>query len=132
MHPIQGVDSRSAILLYGVGHCDSPGRSSIDGDKHWGLSFVAQSYRFGIEDASLRGVPAFLDGTVAAAVNAAIERLRLGWTYTNTLNRTFSLPPIFDAVDGVRLAAGSGAQAIAGDTVTLSLNLRVGFQRVQR
>lgn len=89
----------------------------------------ALEFRFALEEADIRGLPALIDSTIVKAVNAALWAKPLTWNFTETLTRTVKLPEMFDEVEALKIEVGWGKKRLSADALVLVVSFKLGFVR---
>jgi hypothetical protein len=85
-----------------------------------------------VEEADFHNVPAFIDGAVVKAINAALATKKLAWNFTETLTRKVGLGTVFDPIEALTIQVLWGKQRIGAEAVTLVVSFKIGFARGDR
>jgi hypothetical protein len=86
-------------------------------------------FSFELEEADFHSIPAFLDGTIIKAINAALANTRPGWNFTETLTRKVGLGKMFEPVEALSIAVQWGKHRINTEALTLVMSFDIGFVR---
>jgi hypothetical protein len=82
-----------------------------------------------VEEADFHSLPAFIDGPIVKAVNAALATKKIPWNFTETLTRTVGLGKMFDPVEALSLEVQWGKRRVTAEAITLVVSFKVGFVR---
>ena len=86
-----------------------------------------------IEDADLKGIPAAIDQSIVAKVNAKLASLgdKIGWDFGRTLRREITLPSPLHPVEAFQMRAQEGSVVIKHDRMILSMYTPARFKRAE-
>lgn len=86
-----------------------------------------------IEDADLKGIPASIDQTIVAKVNAKLASIgdKIGWDFGRTLRREIPLPATLYPVEAFQMRAQEGSVVIKHDRMILSMYTPARFKRAE-
>jgi hypothetical protein len=86
-----------------------------------------------IEDADLKGIPAAIDQSIVAKVNAKLKSIgdKIGWDFGKTLRREFPLPSTLYPVEAFQMRAQEGSVVIKHDRMILSMYTPARFKRAE-
>jgi len=82
-----------------------------------------------IEDADLRGVPAFIDSTIVKAVNGSLSEKTLIWNFTETLTRTVGLGKTYEPLEALKIDVAWGKHRITAEAIVLVVSFKLHFVR---
>ena len=88
------------------------------------LQFVLE-----LEEADMKGLPAFVDHTVMKAVNAALAAKELAWDFTKTLTNTVKMPAFLEPIKALDIKVGWGKRRVDDNAVVLVVSFQLDFIR---
>lgn len=84
-----------------------------------------------IQEADFAALPAFVDSTIAKAVNAALSAKRLTWNFTETLTRAVLIPRAFEPVEALKIGVAWGKTRINAEALVLVVSFKIGVVRAE-
>ncbi len=82
-----------------------------------------------IQEADFHSLPAFCDGPVVKAINAALATKKIPWNVSETLTRKVPLGKMFDPLEALDIKVAWGKQRVDTAAVTLVVSFKIGFVR---
>ena len=82
-----------------------------------------------VEEAAFHGLPAFMDGTVVKAINAALATKTIPWNFTKTLTQNVPLGKMFDPLEALDIHVKWGKVRIEPGALTLAISFKIDIVR---
>lgn len=86
-------------------------------------------FKIEIEEADFSALPAFVDSTIAKAVNVALSAKGLTWNFTETLTREVLIPRAFKPVEALKIGVAWGKTRINAEALVLVVSFKMGVVR---
>jgi hypothetical protein len=82
-----------------------------------------------VEEADFKGIPELVDRSIVKAINGALARRELAWSFTKDLTRTVEMPKLLDPIESLSIEVAWGERRSDTEAVVIAVSLHLRFNR---